>query len=141
MNMDHPKPLKKAKQTMAEFRTFALRGNVIDMAVGVIIGGAFSKIISSLVSDVVMPILGTFTGKINFSDLTVKIGSGVVTYGVFLENILNFILIALCIFFAVKLIGKLRRKENEQPAEPPKPTEEVLLLRDIRDVLKNQPKN
>ena len=118
-----------------EFKTFALRGNVIDLAVGVIIGGAFSAITTSLINDILMPILGIFTSQISFADLTLTVGSAVICYGSFLQAVLNFLIMALVVFCMVKAINRLHRKE-EAPKAPPKPSEEVLLLTEIRDLLK-----
>ncbi len=132
-----------------EFKTFISRGNVVDMAVGVIIGSAFTKIVNSLVNDVFMPALGVITGGINFSDLkyvitpgTEEVAEVAIRYGMFLQNIIDFLLIAMVVFMMVKIINKMRdaaKKEEEKPAEPaaPPPTpEDILLLREIRDSLK-----
>ncbi len=136
-----------------EFKEFAMKGNVMDMAVGVIIGGAFGKIISSLVDDIIMPLIGTVTGGIDFTNkyiaLSDKIVDGmslekakevgaVFAYGQFLQNIVDFIIVALCIFVMLKAINKLsRKKKEEEAAAPTGPTTEELLT-DIRDLLKNK---
>ena len=127
---------------LKEFKDFAVRGNVLDMAIGVIIGGAFSKIVNSLVKDVIMPLLGTVTGKINISTLEVKIPVSSATgepilikYGLFLQNIIDFLIIVFCIFIFVKLINNFRKKEEKAP---PKPTTQEVLLTEIRDLLKNR---
>ena len=127
---------------LKEFKAFAVRGNVLDMAIGVIIGGAFSKIVNSLVKDVIMPLLGTITGKINISALEVKIPVNSATgepilikYGLFLQNIIDFLIIVFCIFIFVKLINNFRKKEEKAP---PKPTAQEVLLTEIRDLLKNR---
>ncbi len=136
-----------------EFKEFAMKGNVMDMAVGVIIGGAFGKIISSLVDDIIMPLIGTVTGGIDFTNkyiaLSDKIVDGmslekakevgaVFAYGQFLQNIVDFIIVALCIFVMLKAINKLsRKKKEEEAAAPAGPTTEELLT-DIRDLLKNK---
>ncbi|MBP3745149.1 MAG: large conductance mechanosensitive channel protein MscL [Prevotella sp.] len=136
-----------------EFKEFAMKGNVMDMAVGVIIGGAFGKIISSLVDDIIMPLIGTVTGGIDFTNkyiaLSDKIVDGmslekakevgaVFAYGQFLQNIVDFIIVALCIFLMLKAINKLaRKKKEEEAAAPAGPTTEELLT-DIRDLLKNK---
>ena len=138
-----------------EFKEFAMKGNVMDMAVGVIIGGAFGKIVSSLVSDVLMPLIGKLTGGVSFVDLFVNLGDGeystlaaakeagaaVFAYGQFIQNIIDFLIVALCIFLMIKGMNKLsRKKEEPAPAEPeaPKgPTQEELLA-EIRDLLKNK---
>ena len=133
---------------LQDFKAFAMRGNVIDMAVGVIIGGAFGKIISSVVADVIMPPLGLLVGGVNFTDLKLELKpaemvDGVMqdavtlNYGNFLQTAFDFIIIALSIFLFVKLIGKLMRKK-EEPAAPPAPSNEEQLLTEIRDLLKKQ---
>lgn len=128
-----------------EFKEFAARGNVMDMAVGVIIGGAFGKIVTSLVNDIIMPLIGLVTGRINVSALAVTIPSGkpdhlpvVIKYGVFLQTTLDFIIIVFCIFIMIKLINKLKHKQAEAPKTPPAPSKEELLLTEIRDILKNK---
>lgn len=132
------------KQWINEFKRFALRGNVLDMAVGVIIGGAFSTIVKSLTEDILMPLLGILIGQVNLSGLafTVKnpLGGADVTlaYGLFLQNVLNFILIALAVFLMVKAINQVQRKTEEKEAALPKPGKEELLLAEIRDILKEQ---
>jgi large conductance mechanosensitive channel len=117
-----------------EFREFAVKGNVMDLAVGVIIGAAFGKIVSSLVEDVVMPLIGTLMGGLDFSALAVKIGSATLKYGKFLQTCLDFLIIAWAIFLIVKLVNRLKREE-EKPAAAPLPRQEVL-LEEIRDLLK-----
>ena len=131
------------KKFMQEFKEFATRGNVLDMAVGVVIGGAFSKIVTSLVENIIMPALSLITGKINLTDLavTLPVSSGdpiVLGYGVFLQNILDFILIALSIFMIVKLINRFHKKKEEAPKPAPAPSKEEVLLTEIRDLLKEQ---
>jgi len=125
-----------------EFKEFAVKGNVIDMAVGVIIGGAFGKIVSSFVADIVMPVLGTLIGGVNFSDLAVQLGANpagepvLLKYGVFLQNVLDFVIIAFAIFMAIKGINKLKRPAPAgAPAAVP---EDIILLREIRDQLKTR---
>ena len=124
----------------AEFKTFIARGNVMDMAVGVIIGGAFSNITNSLVNDIVMPILGIFTDSISFADLAVEIGPAVVTYGNFIQAVLNFLVMALVVFCLVKALNSLHRKKEAPaaPPAPPAPSKEELLLTEIRDLLKER---
>lgn len=121
-----------------EFKTFAMKGNVVDLAVGVVIGTAFGKIVSSLVGDVIMPFVGVLTGGVDFSGLTLNVGDAAIKYGAFIQSIVDFLIIAMAIFVAVKVINRLKRAEEEQPkpVEPPKPSEEVLLLGEIRDLLK-----
>lgn len=133
---------------IAEFREFAVRGNVIDLAVGVVIGGAFGKIVTSLVNDLVMPLLGKLLGGINFSDLALvltpaQVGADgkevaaavLLKYGAFLQSVIDFTLIALSVFVAIKLINKLQRKREQVPAPP---AEEIVLLTEIRDALKSR---
>ena len=124
-----------------EFKEFAIKGNVMDMAVGVIIGGAFGKIVTSLVGDVLMPIIGIFTGGIDFSGLAITIGSAEIKYGMFIQNIFDFLIIELCIFMMIKGINSLKKKEKETPAEEPAPAEpsnEEKLLAEIRDILQQK---
>lgn len=124
-----------------EFKDFAMRGNVLDMAVGVIIGGAFGKIVSSVVDNILMPVLGVVTGGIDFSGLSVKVGDADVKYGVFIQNTIDFLIVAFCIFLLIKGINKLTTKKEEEPAAPapaPEPSAEEKLLSEIRDLLKNK---
>lgn len=118
---------------LQEFKSFAMKGNVVDLAVGVIIGAAFGKIVASLVEDVVMPLLGTLVGGVNFSGLAITVGSATLKYGKFLQTCLDFLIIAWAIFVAVKLINRLRREEPAAPAAPPR---QETLLEEIRDLLK-----
>ena len=122
-----------------EFKEFAMKGNVMDMAVGVIIGGAFGKIVSSLVDDVLMPAIGMLTGNVDFNGLALKIGEGegaaVLKYGTFIQNVIDFLIIALCIFLMIKGMNKLTKKKEEEPA-PAEPSNEEKLLGEIRDLLK-----
>lgn len=128
---------------LKEFKQFVLKGNVIDLAVGVIIGGAFGKIVSSLVNDLLMPVIGVIIGGVSFKDLKYVITpvSGdvaevAILYGSFIQAIVDFLIIALCIFFFVKLISAAKKKKTEAPAAPPAPPREVVLLEEIRDLLK-----
>lgn len=135
---------------LQDFKTFAMRGNVIDMAVGVIIGGAFGKIVSSIVADVIMPPIGLLVGGVNFTDLKLQlkpaeIVDGVekaavtLNYGNFLQVTFDFIIIAFSIFLFIRLLSKLNRKKEEAaPAAPPAPSKEEVLLTEIRDLLKEQ---
>ncbi len=118
-----------------EFKDFAMKGNVVDLAVAVIIGGAFGKIVSSLVGDVVMPLIGVLIGGLDFSGLAIKIGAATVGYGKFIQNCVDFLIIAWVIFIAVKLMQRLR---HEQPAAPPTPPRQEALLEEIRDLLKQR---
>ena len=125
-----------------EFKDFISKGNVMDMAVGVIIGGAFGKIVTSLVNDILMPLIGIITGGINFTELSVKVGEAELTYGNFIQSVIDFLIVALCIFFMTKAIAKagekLRKKQEEEAAAAPAgPTSEELLT-EIRDLLKNK---
>ena len=116
-----------------EFREFAVKGNVMDLAVGVIIGAAFGKIVSSIVEDMVMPLIGVLMGGLNFSDLAVKVGSATLKYGKFLQTCLDFFLIAVAVFLLVKLINRIKREEEKPAAARPRQEE---LLEEIRDLLK-----
>jgi large conductance mechanosensitive channel len=116
-----------------EFREFAVKGNVMDLAVGVIIGAAFGKIVSSLVEDLVMPLIGSLMGGLDFSSLAIKIGTATIKYGKFLQTCLDFLIIAWAVFLMVKAINRLRHAE---PAKPPAPPRQEVLLEEIRDLLK-----
>ncbi len=136
---------------VSEFRDFAVKGNAMDMAVGIIIGGAFGKIVTSLVSNVIMPPIGLLMGGVNFDNLfwvlgarsfetleaAKEAGTPVLAYGTFVQSLVDFVIIAFVIFIMVRSINNLRNKEEAKPAEPPKPSEEVVLLREIRDGLKS----
>jgi large conductance mechanosensitive channel len=118
-----------------EFKEFAVKGNVMDLAVAVIIGGAFGKIVSSLVDDVLMPVIGTIVGN-DFEKLTTTINGATVKYGMFIQNIVNFIIIALVIFIMIKAMNNMKKKEEVAPSAPPAPGREEVLLTEIRDLLK-----
>lgn len=124
------------KKFIKEFQAFAVKGNVVDLAVAVVIGGAFGKIVSSLVNDVVMPLVGILLGGIDFSDLSVTFGKAEILYGSFIQSIIDFGIIAFVIFLAVKMINTFNKKEEEK--EEVKIAKEVLLLEEIRDLLKNK---
>ena len=129
------------KKFMEEFKQFIARGNVMDMAVGVIIGGAFSAITTSLINDIIMPVLGIFTSSISFAELSFTVNGAVITYGNFIQAILNFIIMALVVFCMIKTMNRLHRKKEEAPAEqaaPPEPSAEEKLLTEIRDLLKEK---
>ena len=124
-----------------EFKEFILRGNVMDMAVGVIIGGAFKALVDSLVADIITPIIGMVTGGVDFTSLSVKVGEAELTYGNFIQSIISFLLIALVIFWMVKGVNKARAKKEEpapepEPAAEPEPDPNIVLLTEIRDLLK-----
>ena len=146
------KEVKGIKKFFEEFKAFAMRGNVLDMAVGVIIGGAFGKIVSSVVDDIIMPPIGWLIGGVNFSDLKVtlpsvemiggeKLQAATINYGNFLQTTLDFLIVAFCVFMLIKVVNKVTAKKEEKPAETPKapePTQEEKLLAEIRDLLKEQ---
>jgi large conductance mechanosensitive channel len=134
---------------LQEFKTFAVRGNVVDMAVGLVVGAAFGKIVSSFVADVIMPPIGVLIGGIDFSNLVITLKAAVpatadaaakaavtLNYGKFIQTIIDFTIIAFAIFMVVKGINTLKRKEAAKPSEPPLPSPEVILLTDIRDILR-----
>ncbi len=125
---------------MKGFKEFIAKGNVMDLAVGVIIGGAFGKIVTSLVGDVLMPLIGLVLGKINFTELKILLSEGepevAIYYGKFIQNIVDFLIVAFCIYLMVQLVSKLRKKPEEAPA-PKEPAEDIVLLTEIRDLLKN----
>jgi large conductance mechanosensitive channel len=128
-----------------EFKTFAMRGNVVDMAVGIIIGGAFGKIVSSFVADVIMPPIGILVGGVDFTNLAITLKEAVgdtaavtVNYGKFIQSIIDFIIIAFAIFLVIKAMNTLQKKKEEAPAPPAPPSNEENLLREIRDILKQK---
>ena len=128
------KQMGKVKKIGEDFKTFISRGNVVDMAVGVIVGGAFGKIVTSLVNDVLTPIIGVFLGGLNFSELSFGFKDAQINYGLFIQTIVDFLIIAACIFAMVKFFEKFKKKEE------PKKSDEVLLLEEIRDLLKKKNK-
>lgn len=129
---------------LKEFKEFAIKGNVVDLAVGVVIGGAFSKIVTSMVNDIIMPLVGTLTGGVNFTYLKFvikkahgKVPEVAINYGNFIQNSIDFLIVSFSIFLFIKLINKLKREKKSEIGETElKPSEEVLLLREIRDLLK-----
>ncbi len=132
---------------LKEFKEFAMRGSVVDLAVGVVIGGAFGKIVTSLVDDIIMPPIGYLTGGIDFSQIRYVIQPGdeangiaevAITYGNFINVVIQFIIVAFCIFLVIKGINSLKRKEEEAPAAPPAPSNEEVLLTEIRDLLRTK---
>ena len=128
---------KRAKGLLEEFKAFALKGNVVDLAVAVVIGAAFGKIVSSLVDNIVIPLTGLLSGGVDLTDLKLSIGETELTYGVFIQSVVDFVIIALAIFAAIKIIRSLERKEEQKPEAQKvvEPSEEVKLLREIRDNL------
>ena len=136
--MDKEKIIKKGNKTLSEFKQFIAKGNAMDLAVGVIIGSAFGKIVSSIVDDILMPIIGVLIGGIDFSNLTIKFNNATIKYGNFIQNIVDFLIIAVCIFLIVKLLERLSRKNEEQVVEEPKKGENTVLLEEIRDLLKEK---
>ena len=126
------------KKFMEEFKQFIARGNVMDMAVGVIIGGAFSAITTSLINDIIMPLLGIFTGSISFAELSFTVNGAVIAYGNFIQAVLNFLVMAFVVFCLIKAINKFHRKKEEAPPAPPQPSAEEKLLAEIRDLLKEK---
>ena len=131
--------IEKGSKTWSDFKKFISKGNVIDLAVGVIIGSAFGKIVSSIVDDILMPLIGVVIGGINFSTLNVKIGDATITYGNFIQNVIDFLIIAICVFFIVKVMEKFNKKK-EIVEEAPKKEANTILLEEIRDLLKEKQK-
>ncbi len=127
------------KKTLKEFKEFISKGNVIDMAVGVIIGSAFSKIVTSLVNDVVMPLIGIIIGEATFSNLAVTINNSKILYGSFIQNVVDFLIISACIFLVVKVMNRIMPKKKEEKPLPKEP-EDIKLLKEIRDLLKDKQK-
>ncbi|MDH3718681.1 MAG: large conductance mechanosensitive channel protein MscL [Planctomycetota bacterium] len=138
---------------MKEFKEFAMRGNVVDMAVGIIIGGAFGKIITSLVNDMIMPVVGSLTGGNNFTEKFLWLGTGdapatfqaaqesgqpYLGWGSFSQNVFDFVIVAFCIFMMIKAMNKMKKKEEQEPEAPPEPSAEEKLLSEIRDALVNK---
>lgn len=121
---------------MKEFKSFAMKGSVLDLAIGVVIGGAFGAIISSLVGDILMPVIGVLTGGVNFSGLATHVGEASIAYGKFIQATFVFIIIAFVLFMVVKGANTMKKKEEAAPAAPPAPTKEVVLLTEIRDALR-----
>ncbi len=139
------------KKMLNEFKKFISKGNVVDLAVGVVIGGAFSKIVSSLVNDIIMPLIGVIIGGINFTNLSLKVGDATINYGMFVQNIIDFLIISFCIFLVVKVLNtlddmtkkKIEKLKKEEKVEKKEEivSEEILLLREISNSLKKQNKN
>ncbi len=123
---------------LKEFKEFLNRGNVIDLAVAVILGGAFGAIVKSLVADIIMPLLGVIMGGTDITSLVIEVGDAAITYGVFLQAIINFIVIAFVVFLFIRSYNNMQKKEEAKPAAPPAPPAEEVLLTEIRDLLKKQ---
>ena len=134
INMD------EVKYMIQEFKQFISKGNVVDLAVGVIIGGAFGKIVTSLVNDIMMPLIGVLIGGIHFSGLSFKVGDSVILYGSFIQNVIDFLIIAICIFVFVKFVNRVMKQKKEDTKKEKKieKSEEIVLLEEIRDLLKKQ---
>lgn len=128
--------VKKGNSTLKEFKQFVSKGNVIDLAVGVIIGSAFGKIVTSMVNDILMPIIGILIGGLDFSALHIKIGDATIQYGMFLQNVIDFLIVASCIFIFIKIVSKFTHKQEKE--EEKKKEEQIILLEEIRDLLKEQ---
>ena len=129
-----------ATKELGAFKKFISRGNVIDMAVGVIIGGAFGKIVTSLVNDIVMPLIGLALGKVNFAELSLKIGEAEIKYGNFIQTIVDFLIVAFCIFIVIQIFEKFKKKQEAKPEDTPVvvKSDEAILLEEIRDLLKQK---
>ena len=134
------KAQKGAKEEAGEFKKFISKGNVVDMAVGVIIGGSFGKIVTSLVNDIITPIIGIIIGGIDFSNLSIQINEAKIMYGNFIQTIIDFLIIAICIFTVIRTFEKIKNKNKKEEVvvEKPKKSDEVLLLEEIRDLLKKE---
>ena len=128
---------KKGKGIIGEFKTFVTKGNVMDLSVGIIVGSAFTAVVTALTSNVLMPIIGVALGGVNFSTLAITFGSASIGYGAFIQAVFNFFIIALTVFLLVKALNVITRKKEEKK-EPSKPSDELLVLTEIRDLLKNQ---
>lgn len=131
------------RKIISEFKEFIARGNVVDLAVGVIVGSAFGKIVTSLVNDILMPIIGVILGGIDFTNLTIKFNDAIIYYGNFIQNVIDFLIVAFCIFMFVKIMNTLthRNKKKEEKEEVPVKSEDIILLEEIRDLLKKRKKN
>ena len=136
---------KNIKKEADEFKKFISRGSVVDMAIGVIIGGAFGKIVSSLVNDIIMPLVGVVLGGLDFSSLSIKVGDASIKYGSFIQSVIDFLIIALCIFTMLQILNGLKEKADKKlghkkEEEQPKKDEQIVLLEEIRDLLKKNKK-
>jgi len=142
-NVNKEEIIKQNKKIFEDFKKFISRGNVIDMAVGVIIGTAFGKIVTSLVNDVLMPFIGAIGGGVDFSGLTLQIGDSTIKYGAFIQNIIDFLIVAICIFVLTKIIERFNKKKEEatqkvEEVVEVKKDEQIILLEEIRDLLKEK---
>ncbi len=138
---DKKELIEQGSKTLKEFKEFISRGNVIDMAVGTIIGAAFGKIVTSIVNDILMPILGVIIGGIDFSNLSIKFKGATIAYGMFIQNVIDFLIVAACIFLFIKVLSRFtKRNAEEAKEEAPVVDEKVELLKEIRDLLKEEPK-
>ena len=133
------KILKKGNKTIIEFKQFISRGNVMDLAIGVIIGSAFGKIVTSVVNDILMPLIGIIIGGLDFTNLSIKIKNATINYGMFIQNVIDFLIVAICIFIFIKIVSKFTKKSEEK--EEVKKDEQIILLEEIRDLLKKQSKS
>ena len=133
------KILKKGNKTIKEFKQFISRGNVMDLAIGVIIGSAFGKIVTSVVNDILMPLIGIIIGGLDFTNLSIKIKDATINYGMFIQNVIDFLIVAICIFIFIKIVSKFTKKSEEK--EEVKKDEQIILLDEIRDLLKKQSKS
>lgn len=138
MKEEMKKAKKDAKKEMSEFKKFISKGNVVDMAVGVIIGGAFGKIVTSLVNDIITPAIGIVIGGLDFSNLSIQLGDAKIMYGNFIQTVIDFLIIAICIFTVIRIFERLKNKNKKEELAPeiPKKSDEVLLLEEIRDLMK-----
>ncbi|MGE5454850.1 MAG: large conductance mechanosensitive channel protein MscL [Methylocystaceae bacterium] len=121
-----------------DFKQFAVKGNVLDLAIGVIIGGAFGKIVTSLVNDLLTPLIGLLLGGVNVSTLQLQFGGAIIKYGAFMQSIIDFLIIAASVFFVIRTINKFKKREPIVPSAPPAPTKQEILLTEIRDLLRQQ---
>ena len=133
------KILKKGNKTIKEFKQFISRGNVMDLAIGVIIGSAFGKIVTSVVNDILMPLIVIIIGGLDFTNLSIKIKDATINYGMFIQNVIDFLIVAICIFIFIKIVSKFTKKSEEK--EEVKKDEQIILLEEIRDLLKKQSKS
>ncbi len=141
VKIEKTKIIEKGSSSIKEFKQFISKGNVIDLAVGVIIGTAFGKIVTSIVNDILMPLIGIVIGGLNFSGLSLKIGEATINYGAFIQNVIDFLIVSLCVFIFIKMISKLTKKEEKKEEVVEKKDEQVVLLEEIRDLLKQNKKS